>query len=305
MALDVTAWAQTSHKNDIVYAYNLGDYIGKGMIIETFEKGLKNKLFPRVINRTSVNAADGTELSANSNTDTGPTVSTVNPHKIWEYVPYSVVADYGQIVPTSLSRQLGQNLGEGRADRIVSFIAKTAAALGAYTVSDNSGGIHTYTEDSGLSGDNIAEALFDVFAAMDRAKVMKTSRVCVINPKQFYELRTNNYFANADWTTVADNSGMNERFRAFGVDFINFPSIFGTNNASNTDYDTSFRYDASSDVATIWDKNSFALHASEKTSGSIKDIADKEAWLVLAREIWGMNKLQGNGTGSAYVLRTA
>lgn len=305
MALDVSAWAQTVHNNDTIFAYNLGDYLGSGMTVETFMPGVKNKMFPRVINRTSTNAADGTTLAVNSNTDLGPTITTDVPHKLHEYVPYDLIADYGQIVPNSISTGLGNNLGEGRADRICAFIAKTAEDLGTYVPATGAGG-RVYYDDE-LTGDSLADAIadgiFTILGAMDRAKVGKSNRVCLINPIEFYLLRKSQYFASADWTSQSDNSQMNNRFSAFGVEFINAPSIFGQDWSANTNVPTKYRENFATFKAVVWDKTAFAVHRTEQPSGTIDDTPEEDSWLVKAREIFGIGALQGNATGSCYVLQ--
>jgi len=300
MAVTLTAYAQTTHDNNVILGNNEGDYLGRNFFTETFEPGVTVKKFPNSSNRAPEFSIEGALIGASSITEVAGTVEVWPVHQVNDRLPYSDVENYGSMIPANLSMQLGENLAADRNDICVSIALGQASINGVWSAATKTGGIITY--DGLLSGsalsDEIADKVFVALSGMGATKTPLIGRAMICEPTLWYALRQNPKFASADFTTESDNKNLTIKFRAFGVDFITYQSVFGVDNSANSLWPTAGRFDASAYSGVLLNTHSFGLHRTAMPTGVIKDSPDYSGWLFRAREIMGFGPIAVRSPGA-------
>ena len=93
MALVLTAWEIETYIGAVHHRFTQADKIGTDKCVFYTADGGEKVNMPVVAKRTSINAADGTDLSATDRggTESGPELLVDDPLKDWQVIPYSKI----------------------------------------------------------------------------------------------------------------------------------------------------------------------------------------------------------------------
>lgn len=240
-------------------------------------------VFARHINRTAVNAADGTELAATNNTEAGTTLSLDTPLKVWDYVPYDQIASHSQGIIDSTLRQQGSDLAAGVQNRLCANLIKNAGQIVLFD-----------DEDTSTLGTTVSTALKKVVVAFDRANVDQQNRYCFLHPTYFASMWNVAGTRSSDFISGQDNGRAFVEQNFLGLRVRSANMVFATDISADTNYATKYRGDFAQYGAAVspvwgvaWQADSLAVQYAEEMNVTSADIPDKESVLCRSRVHFG------------------
>lgn len=287
MAVSLSGWDAKLFQTEVIKAFVEAGKIDDSWYLRT-NSNSASVLYGNMAAMTVKNAADGSDLADAGSTETGTTITSDNPLKVWNYIPLSALSTHGETnVVSQYASMFGAQLRESYETELANLLTTSSPT----TI--------TFNDDTGYTGSDVADALRDVSKTFDINKVPTIDRYVLLHPTYFTAMYNVAGVRSADYISGGDNSKPFNEMNFLGMRVRSAVLGFNVDNSANTNLDSKYRTNLSGATpvwGVAWCKSALAVNFYENITITDDLIPQKDAILVKARMLVGTGLTRGAGS---------